>query len=30
MPETTAEIGFNRGVGYINPHFQEDEWRESL
>ncbi|GEM_PF-2521432 len=30
MPETTAEIGFNRGVGYINPHFREDEWMDSL
>jgi len=30
FPDTTAEIGFNRNEGYVNPHFREDEWRQSL
>jgi hypothetical protein len=28
--DTTAEIGFNHGDGYSNPHFRKDEWLASL
>jgi len=28
--DTTAEIGFNHNDGYTNPHFREEEWRDSL
>lgn len=30
LPSTMAEIGFNLGLGYVNPHFWEDEWKQSL
>ena len=30
LPDTTAEIGFNRDEGYVNPHFREEEWRDSF